>query len=155
MKFSGSILLTLALAACLAPPVHAQTLSHEADLAYSDSSCTTAKPCLPIQVYRAQCASATSCPSFATSPNSFVALPTATKSDGSYTVSVVTNSGGSNWTVIDKDPAMLDGTTYEWVSTVSYPTSAPSGASNPFQGTTNSAATTPPGAPSGQGKIIQ
>jgi hypothetical protein len=144
-----------------AMPAHAQTMSHEADLTYSAISCTTAQPCAPIQVYRAQCASATSCPAYAPGSTAFKALPAATVT-GVYVEYSTVTATGTTYGVVDTDPALLDGTTYEWVATVAYaatPT-APSGPSNTVIGTTTAAVVTPPPVPTapiaqGNSKVIK
>jgi hypothetical protein len=134
---------SLALAFAIATPVHAQTISHEADLTYGDAACTTATPC-NLQVYRALCSSATSCPSFVSSPTSFNALST---SICTATVGVATTT----WQCVDTDSKLLDSTTYEWVALAAYQSfpAAWSGPSNPFQGTLAG----PPQAPTSSGTI--
>lgn len=114
-----------------------QTIPHTGTLNWFDLSCTTASACAPVQQYRAKCASATSCPDFNTSPTSFIALPTANVS-GVYSVTSTVTATGTTWNTLDMDPALLDGTTYEWVARAAYiaTPSALSGASIPFQGAT-------------------
>ena len=110
----SALLLGLAVGlASFAPAALAQH-QHEADGSISDASCTTAQPC-DLQIYRAQCTSATACPSFTSSPTSFLALPT----DTAHQTATV-STAGTSWAVIDNDPAILDSTSYVYVSVAAY-----------------------------------
>jgi hypothetical protein len=114
---------------------------HQADLAYSNSTCTSTNPC-NLHIYRTQCDNATTCASYIYSPQSFVTL-------NMSTVQNVVTSTGTTWTYSDTDPNLLDNTTYSWVSVAAYkanPTMA-SGPSTPFQGTIPALAQTIPVAP--------
>jgi hypothetical protein len=145
------VMLGLAAAMAFASLLHAQKISHEADLTYTNPQCLAATPC-NLQVYRAQCSSTTSCPSFTTSPTSFFALPASTVT-GVATVTESVTTAGTTWTFIDTDPTLKDSTTYVWVATDAWQSSpsAASGPSIPFQGTT----TGPPNSPGSSGKIVR
>jgi hypothetical protein len=145
------VMLGLAAAMACASLLHAQKISHEADLTYTNPQCLAATPC-NLQVYRAQCSSTTSCPSFTTSPTSFFALPASTVT-GVATVTETVTTAGTTWTFIDTDPTLKDSTTYVWVATDAWQSSpsAASGPSIPFQGAT----TGPPNSPGSSGKIVR
>lgn len=121
------------------PPVIGTTSTtgpHQAILNWSNPSCTTTAQC-SLQVYRATCTSATSCPAYTAGSSSWTAL--------NMTSGLVPTIGasGSTWNYTDKDPALQDSTTYAWVATNSYVGgSTASGASSNYVGTTNNG--TPP-----------
>ena len=109
---------------------------HQAVLNWSNSSCTSNAQC-SIQIYRAQCSSASSCPAYSPGSSSWTALSTAS--------GLVPNIGatGSTWNYTDKDTALQDSTTYSWVATNTYVgATSSSAASANYVGTTNNG--TPP-----------
>jgi hypothetical protein len=103
---------------------------HSAILNYSNASCRTASPCT-LQIFRAQCTSPTTCPTYASGSTAWKAL---NMSSGLIpTVGVQ----GTSWQYTDSDVALTGNTTYTWVATNSYSgavTSSP--ASTPWSGTT-------------------
>ena len=109
---------------------------HQAIVNWSNPSCTNNAQC-SLQVYRAQCASSTSCPAYSQGSSSWKTL------DMTSNLVVTPGANGTAWQYIDKDPALEDSTTYSWVATNSYVggTTA-SGASSAYNGTTNNG--TPP-----------
>ena len=123
------------------------TIAHQASLNWSSNSCTTATPCA-IQVYRAQCSSSTSCPTYPGSAFSQLS---------GYGITVNAGANGTSWIITDNDPALLDATTYVWVATNSYQSSPsnPGPASTPWSGTTSAPPPAVPVAPtSGPGNSV-
>jgi len=104
---------------------------HQAILVWSNPSCTQNAQCT-IQVYRAQCTSITSCPTYSPGSSSWTTL------NMTSGLTPVIGGGGTSWTYKDTDPALADSTTYAWVATNSFvggTTASP--ASSAFAGTTN------------------
>ncbi|HEY2352007.1 MAG TPA: hypothetical protein VGH83_05820 [Candidatus Acidoferrum sp.] len=111
------------------PDSNLKQAGHQADLAYSNPACTTTNQCT-LQIFRAQCDNATTCPNYIYSPQSFKTLSMA----GLSTNATAT---GTSWTYSDTDTALQDNTSYSWVSTATFvnnPTMV-SGPSSPFLGT--------------------
>lgn len=103
---------------------------HNATLNWTNSNCRTASPCT-IQVYRTQCTSATSCPTYTPGDANWKALAMST----GLTTNLDTQS--TTWQYIDWDSTLTSGTTYAWVATNSYTggnTTSP--ASQSYSGTT-------------------
>ena len=135
MKRRLFVFLCLSASLCAAQ-VKTVTGPHQAVLNYSNASCTTNAQC-SLQVYRATCTSATSCPAYTAGSSSWKALD--------MTTGLTPNIGtaGTSWQYQDKDTALQDSTTYAWVSTNTYVGgSTASAASSNYIGTTNNG--TPP-----------
>lgn len=114
----------------------ASTGPHVAVLNWSNSSCTTNSLC-SLQAYRAQCTSASSCPTYTAGSSAWKTLD--------MSVNLVPQPGpnGTSWQYQDKDTALMDSTTYAWVATNSYVGAATSSpASTNYVGSTNNG--TPP-----------
>lgn len=116
----------------VAPPQVGTTSTtgpHSAILNWSNPSCTTTQQCT-IQVYRAQCTSTTTCPTW----------PSGTWAKLNMTAGLVPTIGssGTSWNYTDSDPTLQDSTTYAWVATNTYVGGTnSSGASTSFVGSTN------------------
>jgi hypothetical protein len=109
---------------------------HLAVLNYSSASCTNTAQC-SLQVYRATCTSATSCPTYTAGNSAWKTL------DMTVGLTPTISNGGSSWVYRDGDTALQDSTTYAWVATCTYVGgSTASGASSNYVGTTNNG--TPP-----------
>jgi hypothetical protein len=109
---------------------------HQAILNWSNASCTTNAQC-SLQVYRATCTSATSCPTYSPGNSAWKTL------DMTVGLTPQIGANGSSWSYIDKDTALQDSTTYVWVATCTFVggTSASAASAN-WSGTTNNG--TPP-----------
>jgi len=116
--------------------VTSSTGPHQAVINWTNASCTTTAQC-SIQVYRAQCGSATTCPAYTAGSSNWKAL------NMSAGLTPVIGMGGSTWAYTDTDTALQDSTVYAWIATNSYVgASTASSASANFVGTTNNG--TPP-----------
>jgi hypothetical protein len=123
----------------------AATVAHQATLYWQSTSCTAANPCT-LQVFRATCKSATSCPPWGNGHGWVRISPTVT--------ATFTAAGGTAWVVSDKDTALQDGTTYEYAATNAWASGGSlSGPSPLWQGTTT-ASGTPPTPTNGSGNSV-
>jgi len=86
--------------------------SHQATLYYQNTACTTNTPCT-LQVWRATCFSTTKCPVFNTNSSAWKQL-------GSGTASATITASGTQWVILDQDPALQDNTTYAYCATNSF-----------------------------------
>jgi len=108
----------------------AVTVSHQATLYYQNSSCTSNTPCT-IQVWRAVCPTPITCPTYVAGNTAWTRLiyvSTSTKPTPT----------GTQWVIIDHDPALQDNTTYVYIAVNAFhsPTSSYSGPSPSWSGTT-------------------
>jgi len=130
--------LLLISAVSLSSQVKTVTGPHQAVLNWSNPVCTTNAQC-SIQVYRATCTSATSCPAYSAGSSAWKAL------DMTANLVPTIGSNGSSWNYIDKDTALQDSTTYAWVATNTYVGgTVASGASANYVGSTNNGTPTAP-----------
>lgn len=103
---------------------------HTAVVNWSSSSCRTASPCT-LQVYRATCTSASSCPAYTVGSSAWKVLNMSTGLSSSV------GSQSTIWTYTDNDAALVGSTTYAWIATTSYSGAGTvSPASSAFIGTT-------------------
>lgn len=101
--------------------------AHQAVINYSSAACRTTSPC-DLHVYRSQCSSSSSCPSFPGSAWKVLNMATTASTVGAQS---------TTWTYTDSDNALTSGTTYQWIATSSYiGGSTESAPSTPFTGTT-------------------
>jgi len=106
-------------------------IAHQATLNYSNGACTSASLQCSIQVYRAQCSSSTSCPSYSPGSSSFKALNMLSN------LTSTVGTQGTSWVYQDLDVVLANSTTYVWVATNTFVNgSTPSAASSPYIGTT-------------------
>lgn len=106
---------------------------HSATLNWSSTACRASSECT-LQIYRAKCASATSCPAYTPGNTAWKALDMST---GFTMNGVVIGAQGSSWQYMDSDAALTGSTTYVWVATNTYKgATTASPASTPWIGTT-------------------
>lgn len=106
---------------------------HQATLYYQSAVCTNSSPC-QLDVYRAVCPKASTCPSYGNghgwsrlTSGAAMATPTPT---------------GTTWIVRDSDPVLQDSTTYVYVATLAWiGSNRRSQPGPPWSGTTSSGAT--------------
>jgi len=109
---------------------------HQATVNWSSPSCRTASPCT-LQVYRATCTSATSCPAYTPGSSAWTAL-----SMNSSHLTATVGAQGTGWVYTDNDKALVGATTFEWIATSSYTgASSSSPASTAYIGTTGTTRT--------------
>ena len=107
----------------------AQAAPHSATLNYSSTACRSNATCT-LQIYRAQCSSSTSCPTYTPGAAGWKALDMTA-------VSSTPTPQMTSWQYTDHDAALTGSTTYVWVATATYVGAATASApSQPFTGTT-------------------
>jgi hypothetical protein len=104
-----------------------KTPLHMAVVNFSNPGCNTTTQACVLQVYRAQCASSTSCPAYPA--GTWAKLSTAT-------VATTVGAQGTTWRYSDTDPALKGATTYSWVGVNTWPAGAESPASAAYIATT-------------------
>jgi len=113
----------------LAPKI--ATVSHQATLYYQNTACTSHNPCV-LQVWRAVCPTATTCPNYQEGSSLWIRV-------SSGAGSATPTPTGTTWVFKDTDPILQDNTTYAYCATNSFYSSTNnlSGCSVVWSGTTS------------------
>jgi hypothetical protein len=104
-------------------------IQHQATLNYSNPACNSTTAACSLQVYRARCSTATSCPAYIPGNAAWKTLNMAG-------VTANVTAQGTSWRYQDLDTALANSTTYAWVATNAYAGGSAGQASQAYVGTT-------------------